>query len=84
MNCEISVNPVLDTLSSDASCEDNIREMKEKAHTKRTHTPQLRPLKIRERVNTVKQQQPTHKLKHTGKSQVYTGVMSLTGTTAEC
>lgn len=39
MNCEISVNPVLDTLSSDASCEDNIREMKEKAHTKRTHTP---------------------------------------------
>lgn len=75
MNCEISVNHVLDTLSSDASREDNIRKMKEKAHTKHTHT-QLKPLKIRERVNTVKQQQPTHKLKHTGKSQVYTGVIN--------
>lgn len=38
MNCEISVNHVLDTLSSDASREDNTRKMKEKAHTKHTHT----------------------------------------------
>lgn len=53
--------------------------MKEEAHTKHTHTvvyTHLKPLKIKERVNTVKQQQPTHKLKHTGKSQVYTGVIN--------
>lgn len=49
--------------------------MKEKALTKHTYT-HLKPLKIKERVNTVKQQQPTHKLKHTGKSQVYTGVIN--------
>lgn len=61
---------------SDAFRENNIKEDERKSPYK-THTyTHLKPLKIKERVNTVKQQQPTHKLKHTGKSQVYTGVIN--------